>query len=65
MLKPVLFFLSIFLVCSCAEQQEPEVAVNPETYWGENPWPDIRKKRISLLLPQALKTAEVDCWMTM
>lgn len=64
MLKPVLFFLSIFLVCSCAQQQEPEVAVNPETYWGENPWPDIRKKRISQLLPQALKTAEVDCWMT-
>ncbi|WP_339848114.1 M24 family metallopeptidase [uncultured Dokdonia sp.] len=64
MLKPVLFFLNIFLVCSCAEQQEPEVAINPETYWGENPWPDIRMKRISQLLPQALKTAEVDCWMT-
>lgn len=53
-----------FFVCSCTTKQETEIAINPDTYWGENPWSDIRKKRISQLLPQALKTAGVDCWMT-
>ncbi len=37
--------------------------INPSTLWGENPWPEIRKKRINLLLPEALKNASVDVWM--
>ncbi len=37
--------------------------IDPEVYWGENPWPEIRKKRINTLLPDALKEANVDCWL--
>ena len=34
--------------------------INPETYWGESPWPEIRKERINKLLPSALKNANVE-----
>jgi Xaa-Pro dipeptidase len=29
----------------------------------ENPWPAIRKQRIELLLPQAMKVSGTDCWI--
>lgn len=38
-------------MCVLAEFAEP------------SPWPDIRKKRINTLLPQALKSAKVDAWL--
>ncbi|TCK68895.1 Xaa-Pro aminopeptidase [Winogradskyella wandonensis] len=38
-------------------------SINPETYWGDSPWPEIRKKRITTLLPKALENAEVDSWL--
>jgi Xaa-Pro aminopeptidase len=38
-------------------------AIDPVTYWGENPWPEIRKKRINQLLPNALKNAGVASWL--
>ena len=31
--------------------------------WGPNPWPEIRKERIEILLPQAMEAAEVDAWL--
>jgi len=31
--------------------------------WGENPWPEIRKERISILLPEAMEAANVDAWL--
>lgn len=37
--------------------------VNPEELWGTNPWPEIRKKRINQLLPDALKNSGVDVWL--
>ncbi|QDP02803.1 M24 family metallopeptidase [Thalassotalea sp. PS06] len=30
----------------------------------DNPWPEIRKKRIEQLLPSALKAAKVDAWLS-
>ena len=30
---------------------------------GPSPWPEIRKKRIQTLLPDALKRADVDAWL--
>lgn len=51
---------------SCNNIQEKNTVtttVNPADIWGENPWPDIRKKRINTLLPEALKAAAVDCWL--
>ena len=57
--------LTLFLLCACAENATSDIAtstINPETYWGESPWPEIRKERINTLLPNALKAAKVDCW---
>jgi Xaa-Pro aminopeptidase len=59
-LIPILFFLICF---GCAENAPETTSINPETYWGASPWPDIRKKRINELLPKALKAAKVDCWL--
>lgn len=42
---------------------DDELTINPEAYWGESPWPVIRKQRINTLLPKALKAANADCWL--
>lgn len=60
--------LTAFLIVtySCDTITKKEVGsnlVNPEEIWGDNPWPEIRKQRINTLLPEALKTAAVDCWL--
>jgi len=59
------FILSLFILVliSCNQQKEEVSKINPVEYWGENPWPEIRKKRINTLLPNALKEANVDCWL--
>lgn len=45
----------------CGKQDVP--TVNP--FSGENPWPEIRKERISSLLPQAMERSSVDVWMVL
>ena len=63
----LLFLMLGLLILSCNNAEQPEKnttsIVDPETFWGENPWPEIRTQRITELLPQALKAAEVDCWI--
>lgn len=54
--------LVLFVSCSTNNQVK---SIDPETYWGENPWPEIRKERINKLLPNALKAAKVDCWVVL
>uniref|UniRef100_UPI004047B201 M24 family metallopeptidase n=2 Tax=Roseivirga sp. TaxID=1964215 RepID=UPI004047B201 len=54
--------LVLFVSCSTNNQVK---SIDPETYWGENPWPEIRKERINKLLPNALKAANVDCWVVL
>ena len=62
-------FLVIALVllgwaCSSPTNPESETKkIDPLTHWGENPWPEIRKKRINQLLPEALKNAKVASWL--
>jgi Xaa-Pro aminopeptidase len=62
-------FLVIALVllgwaCSSPTNPESETKkIDPLTHWGENPWPEIRKKRINQLLPEALKNANVASWL--
>lgn len=48
------------LLIACSAPQEPK----PEAYdWGPSPWPEIRKERISKLLPKAMEAANVDAWL--
>lgn len=64
MQKFIACFLAFSFIIGCATTEKKENNIKPETYWGENPWPEIRKKRISELLPTALEVAGVDCWLT-
>jgi len=47
----------ILLISACTPSQEPPID------WGESPWPEIRKERISTLLPEAMEAANVDLWI--
>lgn len=53
----------LLFVLACQSAPEVPSTIDPEAYWGENPWPEIRKKRINQLLPTALEAAGVDCWL--
>ncbi|MDP4657588.1 MAG: aminopeptidase P family protein [Algoriphagus sp.] len=56
----------VLLSWACTPSPTTESAqekIDPITYWGENPWPEIRKKRINQLLPEALKNADVASWL--
>ena len=59
----IILSLFVFVLISCNQQKEEVSKINPVEYWGENPWPEIREKRINTLLPNALKEANVDCWL--
>ncbi|GAA0879872.1 Xaa-Pro peptidase family protein [Algoriphagus jejuensis] len=57
-------FLVMLIACQPAENTDSKKGeINTENLWGENPWPEIRKKRINELLPKALKNANVDSWL--
>ncbi len=59
-------FLAAIILLSCNTKEPVKVEgedFNPESFWGENPWPEIRKKRIDSLLPLALESAKVDAWL--
>ncbi len=62
LIKPLII---LFLMClvGCADNTAELAKIDSEVYWGENPWPEIRTKRISTLLPKALDGANVDCWI--
>lgn len=61
------FILTLCILFGCNKANDSKesltTSINPEVYWGDNPWPEIRTQRITELLPQALKAAEVDCWL--
>ena len=59
----LILVIGVLFLSACSNQLTESTAINPETYWGENPWPEIRKERISQLLPNAMKASGVDCWM--
>ena len=59
----ILFLL--FLTFSCQKPETEEIATEKITnpFTGKNPWPEIRKKRITQLLPEAMDRAKIDAWM--
>lgn len=63
-MKKVLIIIPfLLLLFGCYQDKKTKQKINPVAYWGENPWPEIRKKRITILLPNALKEAAIDCWL--
>lgn len=60
-LRLLLSLISLCFIFSCEAPQENKI--NPDEYWGKNPWPEIRKKRINELLPKALKASYIDGWL--
>lgn len=65
----LIFYLllpTLFLLISCKDSPVSDnflTAIDTQTFWGESPWPEIRKKRINTLLPKAMEAAAVDCWL--
>ncbi|MFY9242469.1 MAG: M24 family metallopeptidase [Polaribacter sp.] len=59
----LLLLIVPFFLLNCSDATTEKSNINPTEYWGENPWPEIRKKRINTLLPNALKEANVDSWL--
>jgi Xaa-Pro dipeptidase len=43
----------------------PLTAQQPSEFTGPSPWPEIRKARITRLLPAAMREANVDAWVTL
>lgn len=41
------------------------VQIHPDMFRGDSPWPEIRKKRLAELLPQAMEQAGVDVWIVL
>jgi len=63
MYKRILSLLMLTVLFACTSEVKIENKIDPISHWGESPWPDIRKKRINELLPNAMKAANVDCWL--
>lgn len=61
--KYILVVIFTFLLIHCNSKDTSKEKINFAEFWGKNPWPEIRKKRINTLLPKALKEAKVDCWV--
>jgi Xaa-Pro dipeptidase len=60
----ILGLMALLIACQPAEKSAPKREnIDLKSLWGESPWPEIRKKRINRLLPEALKNAGVDCWL--
>lgn len=56
MLRPLALAISLSLASSLAAQE-------PSEFTGPSPWPEIRRERITRLLPQAMREADVDAWV--
>jgi len=54
----------VVLFFSCSQKPVPSSKqIETTSNWSENPWPEIRIKRINQLLPEAMKVAGVDAWL--
>ena len=68
MKNSLLIFGFAGLLFACQSQNAPETGTHTqitEDRWANNPWPEIRKKRINQLLPEALKNSGVEVWLVL
>ena len=55
----IFILCSILIVLACTPSDTSNIPYD----WGPSPWPEIRKERISSLLPNAMKASNVDAWL--
>jgi Xaa-Pro aminopeptidase len=56
--------IGMMMACQSPEKTRASPdSINPAGMWAENPWPEIRKKRINQLLPEAMKNANLESWL--
>jgi len=60
----IMGLVSILFACQPKENSTENNSTSIQVdRWASNPWPEIRKKRINQLLPEAMKNAGVDVWL--
>lgn len=57
-----LFLIIPILACVPQNQESLDSQINTID-WGDNPWPEIRKQRITQLLPTAMEATDLDAWL--
>lgn len=65
--RKTIYFASILMLSmgfiACKMEAPTEEAIMDNPFAGPSPWPEIRKQRITELLPQAMRAAEIDAWV--
>ena len=59
-------FAILFLIIpilACLPQNQETLSETTAIDWGHNPWPEIRKQRITQLLPAAMEATDLDAWL--
>ena len=59
-------FAILFLIIpilACLPQNQESLSETTTIDWGDNPWPEIRKQRITQLLPAAMEATDLDAWL--
>jgi len=59
-------FAILFLIIpilACLPQNQESLSETTTIDWGYNPWPEIRKQRITQLLPAAMEATDLDAWL--
>ena len=59
---PFLFLIIPIFACVPKHQESFSIETT-KIDWGENPWPEVRKQRISELLPAAMEASDLDAWL--
>lgn len=56
-------FAGLLFACQPKDAPDNHEPTQITDRWANNPWPEIRKKRINQLLPEALKNSGVEVWL--
>ena len=59
-----IFIVFILILSACSITPSSDSLSSEQTIdWGENPWPEIRKERLTSLLPAAMSSVNIDAWL--
>jgi Xaa-Pro aminopeptidase len=61
-MRILIVFILILSACSITPSSD-SLSSEQTIDWGENPWPEIRKERLTSLLPAAMSSVNIDAWL--